>query len=184
MAARQKSRLQERYNKEIRTALKERLELSNIMQVPRLSKLVINIGVGRDAIADSKVIQSAMNTLKEITGRQPVRTVARKSIAGFKLREGMPIGAKVTLRGDSMYEFFDKLVMFALPEVRDFRGVSKKLDKRGNYNLGIKDWVIFPELDYQVGKKSYGMNITFHTTSQNDDHARELLKDLGMPFAK
>ena len=110
MAARQKSRLQERYTKEIRTALKDKLQLANIMQVPRLSKIVLNIGVGRDAIADSKVIQAAMNTLKEITGRQPVRTMARKSIAGFKLREGMPIGAKVTLRGDSMYEFFDKLV--------------------------------------------------------------------------
>jgi large subunit ribosomal protein L5 len=184
MAAQEHARLKERYNKEIRLALKERLSLANIMQVPRLSKIVINVGLGRDAVSDSKVVQSAMNALKDITGRQPVRTIARKSIAGFKLREGMPLGAKVTLRGDRMYEFFDKLVMFALPEVRDFRGVSKKLDGNGGYNLGIKDWSIFPEIDYQVGKKAYGMNITIHTTSNIDDHARELLHDLGMPFSK
>lgn len=184
MAAREQSRLKERYNNEIRFALKERLELGNIMEVPRLSKLVVNIGLGRDAVSDSKVIQVAMAVLKDITGRQPVRTLARKSIAGFKLREGMPLGVKVTLRGERMYEFLDKLIMFALPGVRDFRGVSKKFDGNGNYNLGIKDYSIFPEVEYQAGKKSYGMNITIHTTSDNDDHARALLSDLGMPFSK
>lgn len=178
-----KSRLQKRYSEEIRTKLQERLGLKNIMEVPRLSKIVLNIGV-KEAVADSKSLQVVEKTLATIAGQKPIRTIARKSIASFKLREGMPIGVSVTLRSNKMYEFLDRLISLALPKVRDFQGVKTKLDGRGNYNLGIREWVIFPELDFEVGKKPYGMNITFHTTATQDDHGRALLEEFGMPFKK
>jgi large subunit ribosomal protein L5 len=178
-----KPRLEERYLNEIRAKLQKQLGLDNVMSVPRLNKIVLNVGV-KDAVSDSKSLQVVEQTLESIAGQKPLRTVARKSIAGFKLREGMPIGATVTLRRRKMYEFLDKLIALALPKVRDFQGVSRKLDQRGNYNLGIKEWIIFPELDFEVAKKPHGMNITFHTTAKNDDHGRALLEEFGMPFKK
>lgn len=176
-------RLEEIYKKEIRPKLMKDLEITNVMAVPRLSKIVVNVGV-KEAVSDSKVLQGVMNTIAKITGQLPVRTLAKKSIAGFKLREDMPIGVKVTLRRKKMYEFLDKLINLSLPKVRDFQGVPTKLDGRGGYNLGIKEWVIFPEVEYEVGEKVYGLNITIQTTAQNDEHGRELLKCFGMPFRK
>lgn len=178
-----KARLEELYVSEIRPQLFKNLGVKNIMQVPKIEKIVLNVGV-KDAVSDSKVLQGVVGTLKKIAGQTPVRTLSRKSIAGFKLREGMPIGAMVTLRGRRMYEFLDKLINLSLPKVRDFQGVPSKFDGRGNYNLGIKEWVIFPEVEYEVGEKIYGMNITIQTTGANDDFSRELLKSFGMPFQK
>jgi len=178
-----KARLQELYDKEIRAQLKEKLSLGNVMEIPKLTKIVLNVGV-RDAVADSKVLQKVVGIVAKIAGQAPVKTLAKKSIAGFKLREGMPIGVKVTLRKKRMYEFLDRLIGLALPKVRDFQGVPSKLDGRGSYNLGVKEWIIFPEIDYEVTDKLYGMNITIHTSARNDQQGYELLKSFGMPFRK
>jgi len=178
-----KARLEELYNTKIRDQLKKDLKLANIMEVPKISKVVVNVGV-KDAVKDSKVLKNVTEIVAKITGQAPVRTLAKKSIAGFKLREGMPIGVMVTLRSRVMYEFLDRLINVALPEVRDFQGIGNKMDGRGNYNLGIKEWTIFPEVEYSVGDKVYGLNITIQTSAKNDDHALALLKSFGMPFKK
>ena len=176
-------RLQDRYNDEVVKAMMEKFGYSNIMQVPRLEKIVVNMGVG-EAKENSKVLESAVNDMTLITGQKPVVTRARKSVANFKLRENMPIGCKVTLRKAKMFEFADKLMSIALPRVRDFRGVSdKSFDGRGNYSLGIKEQLIFPEIEYDKIDKVRGMDIIFVTTAQTDEEARELLRFLGMPFA-
>lgn len=159
------------------------LGLKNIMEVPRISKIVLNVGA-KAAVSDSKIIQSIIDVMGRVAGQMPVRTIAKNSIAGFKLREGMPIGAKVTLRGRLMYEFLDKLINLALPKVRDFQGVPSKFDGRGNYNLGIKEWIIFPEVDYETGSKLGGLNVTITTTAAQDAHGVALLKKFGMPFVK
>ncbi len=176
------SRLKQRFQKEVAPALMKELEVSNPMAVPRLHKIVINMGVG-EATQNAKVLDPAVNELGQITGQKPVVTRARKSIAAFKVRENMPIGAMVTLRGDRMYEFFDRLVNVALPRVRDFRGVStKSFDGRGNYTIGLRDQLIFPEIDYAKVEKLKGMNVTIVTTAHDDNQARTLLRHLGMPF--
>jgi len=176
-----KARLDEQYSKDIRPQLQKDLSLSNIMETPKISKIVLNVGV-KDAVADTKALKIVEETLEKISGQKPVRTYAKKSIAGFKLREGMPIGVKVTLRRKKMYEFFDRLVNLALPKVRDFQGVTTKFDHRGNYNLGIKEWIIFPEVNYEVSDKVHGLNISICTTTDNDDAAYALLKSFGVPF--
>jgi large subunit ribosomal protein L5 len=176
------ARLKERFEKEVAPALMKEFELKNPMAVPRLHKIVINMGVG-EATQNAKVLDPAVGELGQITGQRPVVTRAKKSIAAFKVREGMPIGAMVTLRGDRMYEFLDRLLNVALPRVRDFRGVStRSFDGRGNYTLGLRDQLIFPEIDYAKVDKQRGMNITIVTTARNDNEARALLKHLGMPF--
>jgi len=176
------ARLKERYTKEIAPALAKEFNITNPMATPRLEKIVINMGLG-EAIANSKIIDTAADELSSISGQRPVTTKAKKSIASFKLREGMPIGTMVTLRGDRMYEFLDRFVSVALPRVRDFRGVSPKaFDGRGNYTLGIRDQLIFPEIDFNKVDKTRGMNISIVTTAKNDEQARALLKALGMPF--
>jgi large subunit ribosomal protein L5 len=181
-AAKERPRLRARFEKEVSVALMKELELKNPMAVPRLNKIVVNMGVG-EATQNAKLIDPAVNELGNITGQKPVITRAKKSIAAFKVREGMPIGAMVTLRGDRMYEFFDRLVSIVLPRVRDFRGVStKSFDGRGNYTLGLHDQLIFPEIDYAKVDKLKGMNVTIVTTARSDDQARSLLKHLGMPF--
>jgi large subunit ribosomal protein L5 len=181
-AAKERPRLRARFEKEVSVALMKELELKNPMAVPRLNKIVVNMGVG-EATQNAKLIDPAVNELGNITGQKPVITRAKKSIAAFKVREGMPIGAMVTLRGDRMYEFFDRLVSIVLPRVRDFRGVStKSFDGRGNYTLGLHDQLIFPEIDYAKVDKLKGMNVTIVTTARSDDQARQLLKHLGMPF--
>lgn len=179
-----KPRLQEEYVRSLRPALQKELDVKNIMQVPKINKIVLNVGVGRDAIANSKALQSVVDILGRIAGQRPVKTLARKSIAGFKIREGMQLGSKVTLRGKKMYEFLDRLISIALPAVRDFQGVSTKFDQNGNYNLGIKEWNIFPEVGYDAAEKVYGLNITIDTTAQNHEQAYALLKSFGMPFKK
>lgn len=178
-----RARLEEKYNQEIRPQLQKDLGLANVMQVPKLDKIVINVGV-KEALSNSKAIQVVMDGIALIAGQAPVKTMARKSIAGFKLREGMPIGVKVTLRKNKMYEFLDKLITLSLPTVRDFQGVTRKFDGRGNYNLGVKEWVIFPEIDYDVTDKVYGLNITIHTTAQDNESGLKLLESFGMPFRK
>lgn len=176
------ARLKERYTKEIAVAISKEFGITNPMAVPRLEKIVINMGMG-EAIANSKILDTAADEIRAITGQKPVVTKAKKSIASFKLRQGMPIGAMVTLRGDRMYEFLDRLVSVALPRVRDFRGVSPKaFDGRGNYTLGIREQLIFPEIDFNKVDKTRGMNISIVTTASNDEQARSLLKALGMPF--
>ncbi|MFA5880653.1 MAG: 50S ribosomal protein L5 [Eubacteriales bacterium] len=176
------ARLKDRYVNEIISKLKEKFGYKNIMQVPKMEKIVINIGLG-EAIQNAKAIDAAVGDLSTITGQRPVVTRAKKSIAGFKLRAGMPIGCKVTLRGDRMYEFADKLFNIALPRVRDFRGVSgKAFDGRGNYTLGIKEQLIFPEVEYDKVDKVRGMDIIFVTSAPTDEEAKELLAQLGMPF--
>ena len=161
-----------------------KFEYKSVMQLPKVEKIVINMGVG-DAVQNSKALDAAVEELTIITGQKPVVTKAKKSIAGFRLREGMPIGAKVTLRGERMYEFLDKLISIALPRVRDFRGVSKKaFDGRGNYTLGVKEQLIFPEIDYDKVSKVRGMDIVIVTTANSDEEARELLTQFGMPFQK
>ena len=176
------ARLRERYKKEIQPAVMKDLGIENPMAAPRLVKIVVNMGVG-EATQNAKVIDPAAGEIGQITGQKPVVTKARKSIAAFKVREGMPIGVMVTLRGDRMYEFFDRLVNVALPRVRDFRGVpTKSFDGRGNYTLGVRDQLIFPEIDYAKVEKLKGMNITIVTSAGSDDHARTLLKHMGMPF--
>ncbi|HTS57507.1 MAG TPA: 50S ribosomal protein L5 [Terriglobales bacterium] len=181
-SARETPRLKQRFQQEIAPALRKELELKNPMAVPHLDKIVVNVGVG-EATQNAKVLDPAVNELAQITGQKPVITRARKSIAAFKVRAGQPIGAMVTLRGDRMYEFFDRLVNVVLPRVRDFRGVStKSFDGRGNYTLGLHDQLIFPEIDYARVDKLKGMNVTIVTTARSDDQARSLLRHLGMPF--
>ena len=176
------ARLRERYVKEVRPALMKEFNLQNPMAAPRLEKIVVNMGVG-DATQNVKLIDPAVTEVGQIAGQRPIVTKARKSIAAFKVREGMSIGVMVTLRGDRMYEFFDRLVNVALPRVRDFRGVgTKSFDGRGNYTLGVRDQLIFPEIDYSKVEKLKGMNITIVTSAGNDDQARALLKHMGMPF--
>jgi large subunit ribosomal protein L5 len=176
------ARLRQKFEKEVRPALMKELELSNPMAVPRLEKVVINMGVG-EATQNAKLLDPAAAELTQITGQKPVITKAKKSIAAFKVRAGMPIGVMVTLRGDRMFEFLDRLMNVALPRVRDFRGVpTKAFDGRGNYTLGLRDQLVFPEIDYSKVEKLKGMNITVVTTARTDDQARALLKHLGMPF--
>ncbi len=178
------NRLKEKYNNEIVSSLKEKYNYSSIMAVPKLEKIVVNIGVG-DASSNSKLLEASMNDLELITGQKPVATKAKKAIAGFKIRAGQPIGCKVTLRGDKMYNFLDKLFSIALPRVRDFRGVSPKaFDGRGNYTLGLTEQLIFSEIVYDNVVKVRGMDIVFVTTAKTNEEAYDLLKGLGMPFKK
>lgn len=176
--------LQEKYNKEVVPALRKAFDLKNIMQVPRIEKVIVNIGLG-EAMDNPKALESAMADITTITGQKPVATKARKSIANFKLREGRLIGTKVTLRGDRMWAFLDRLMNTALPRVRDFRGVSANaFDGRGNYTLGVRDQLIFPEIEYDKIDKLRGMEVTIVTTARNDNQARVMLQLLGMPFSK
>ncbi|WP_440897182.1 50S ribosomal protein L5 [Amphibacillus sp. Q70] len=176
--------LKVKYNEEIVKSLVEKFNYDSVMQAPKIEKIVINMGVG-DAVQNAKVLDSAVEELALISGQKPLVTRARKSIAGFRLREGMPIGAKVTLRGERMYDFLQKLIGVSLPRVRDFRGISNKaFDGRGNYTLGVKEQLIFPEVDYDQVSKIRGMDIVIVTTANTDEEARELLTQLGMPFQK
>ena len=176
------ARLKELYKDKYKLELLKELGLRNIMQVPTLEKIVLNVG-SKEAVSNAKALQEIVDTLGVISSQKPIKRAARKSIAGFKLRQGMPIGAKVTLRGTKMYEFLDRLINLALPKVRDFQGISRTCDGRGSYNLGIKEWTIFPEIaDYDISKKTYGLNVTFHTSAKNDAHALALLTKFGMPF--
>ncbi len=178
------SRLKEQYNGEIREAMTKKFGYKNIMEIPKLDKITINMAIG-EARENEKVLDSAIKDLEIITGQKAVKTKAKKSVANFKIREGMPIGCKVTLRGDRMYEFLDRLVNLALPRVRDFRGVNpNSFDGRGNYALGIKEQLIFPEIEYDKVDKVRGMDIIFTTTAKTDEEARELLRLFNMPFAK
>jgi large subunit ribosomal protein L5 len=178
------NRLHEKYNTTVVPALVKEFSYTTIMQAPKLDKIVINIGVG-DAIADAKALETAVAELAQITGQKPVITKAKKSIANFKLREGMEIGCKVTLRGEKMYQFLDKLVNIALPRVRDFRGVSKNaFDGRGNYTLGVKEQLIFPEINFDKVTRVRGMDIVIVTTAKTNEEGRALLTGLGMPFEK
>jgi len=175
-------RLKEKYQSEIIPALKEKFQYSSVMQVPKVTKVCLNKGIG-EAVADKKLVDVGVEELSSITGQKAVATMSKKSISNFKLREEMPIGAKVTLRGDKMYEFMDRLMAIALPRVRDFRGVSDKgFDGRGNYTLGVKEQIIFPEISIDKVNKINGMDITFVTTASTDEESYELLKALGMPF--
>jgi len=176
------ARLKERYQKEVAPAIAKEFGIKNPMAVPRVEKIVLNMGMG-EAIANAKILDTAADELRAITGQKPVVPTAKKSIAQFKLRQGMPIGVVVTLRGDRMYEFLDRLVSIALPRVRDFRGVSPKaFDGRGNYTIGVREQLIFPEIDFNKVDKQRGMNISIVTTARDDEQARALLKGLGMPF--
>ena len=178
------SRLKDKYTKDVVPALVKEFNYSSVMQAPRLEKVVINMGIG-DAIANSKALEDAVKELTQIAGQKPVITKAKKSIANFKLREGMKIGCKVTLRGEKMYEFLDKLINIALPRVRDFRGVSSTaFDGRGNFTLGVKEQLIFPEINYDKVQKVRGMDVVVVTTANTDAEGRSLLANLGMPFAK
>ena len=178
------NRLQEKYNNLVKPELVNKFNYTSSMEIPRLEKIVINMGVG-DAVSNSKVLDDAVNELQVISGQKPVITKAKKSIANFKLREGMPIGCKVTLRGQRMYEFLDKLISVSLPRVRDFHGISKRaFDGRGNYTLGIKEQLIFPEIDFDNVNKVRGMDIVIVTTANTDEEGRALLSLLGMPFNK
>jgi len=181
-SAKEAPRMKVRFDKEVAPALMKELNLGNPMAVPHLHKIIVNMGVG-EATQNAKVLDPAIHELSQITGQKPVTTRAKKSIAAFKVREGMPIGGMVTLRGHRMYEFFDRLVNIALPRVRDFKGVSaKSFDGRGNYTLGLRDQLIFPEIDYAKVDKLKGMNVTIVTTAESDEQGRSLLKHLGMPF--
>jgi large subunit ribosomal protein L5 len=178
------ARMKDRYLNEITPALMQKFSYSTVMQVPKIEKIVINMGVG-EAVSNSKVLDTAVEDLQKIAGQKPVVTRAKKSIAGFKLRENMPIGVKVTLRGERMYHFLDKLFNVALPRVRDFRGISNKaFDGRGNYTLGLKEQLIFPEIEYDKVDKVRGMDIVIVTTAKTDEESRELLTGLGAPFVK
>ena len=177
------ARLKDKYLNEVVAGLQEQFKYTNVMAIPKLDKVVINIGLG-EAVSNPKALDAALNDLTLIAGQKPVVTRAKKSIAGFKLREGQPVGVKVTLRGDRMYEFVDRLLNVALPRVRDFRGVSpKSFDGRGNYSLGLKEQLIFPEIEYDKIDKLRGMEVVFATTAKTDEEGRALLKLLGMPFA-
>jgi large subunit ribosomal protein L5 len=181
-SAKERPRLRARFEKEVAPALLKELELKNTMAVPRLNKIVVNMGMG-EATQNSKILDPAVNELGQITGQKPIVTKSKKSIAAFKVREGQAIGTMVTLRGDRMYEFLDRLVNIVLPRVRDFKGVStKSFDGRGNYTIGLHDQLIFPEISYEKVDKMKGMNVTIVTTAANDNQARTLLKHLGMPF--
>ncbi len=176
------ARMDEQYKKDVVPALMQKFNYKSVMQVPKVEKIVVNVGLG-EAIQNAKALDAAVEDIAQITGQKPVITRAKKSIAGFKLREGMPIGVKVTLRGERMYHFMDKLFNVALPRVRDFRGVSAKaFDGRGNYTLGLKEQLIFPEIEYDKIDTVRGMDIVFVTTANSDEEARELLTQLGMPF--
>jgi large subunit ribosomal protein L5 len=178
------ARLKEHYQNEVRKKLQDEFQITNPMAVPKIEKVVLNMGMG-EAIANAKILDTAVEELTTITGQKPVVTKAKKSIASFKLREGQSIGTMVTLRGEKMYEFLDRLINIALPRVRDFRGLpTKSFDGRGNYTLGVRDHLIFPEIDAGKVDKSKGMNITIVTTAKNDEQARSLLRELGLPFAK
>lgn len=178
------ARLKDKYTEEIVPALKEKFQYNNIMEVPKLVKIVVNMGLG-EAIANPKALDAAVGDMTQITGQKPIITKAKKSVAAFKVREGMSIGCKVTLRGDKMYEFCDRLVSVALPRVRDFKGVSAKaFDGRGNYTLGLKEQLIFPEIEYDKIDRVRGMEVCFVTSAKTDEEARELLRLIGMPFAK
>ncbi len=178
------ARLKELYQNEVRKKLQDEFQITNPMAVPKIEKVVLNMGMG-EAIANAKLLDTAVEELTTITGQKPVVTKAKKSIASFKLREGQSIGTMVTLRGEKMYEFLDRLINIALPRVRDFRGVpTKSFDGRGNYTLGVRDHLIFPEIDAGKVDKSKGMNITIVTTAKDDEQARSLLRELGLPFAK
>ena len=178
------NRLQEKYSKEIVPSLREKYNYKNIMEAPKLDKIVVNMGVG-DGTSNSKLLEAAVNDLKIITGQKPIITKAKKAIAGFKVRAGQAIGCKVTLRGDNMYNFLDKLISIALPRVRDFRGISpKSFDGRGNYTLGLTEQLIFSEIDYDNVVKVRGMDIVFVTTAKTNEEALDLLKGFGMPFKK
>ena len=184
MAEKYIPRLQKLYKDEIVSSLLKELNLSNVMQVPKLDKIVVNMGIG-EAVSNPKLIDAAIAELAQITGQQPVARAARKSEAGFKLREGQKIGAKVTLRKEKMYEFLDRLISITLPRVRDFEGVSPKgFDGRGNYTLGLKEQIVFPEIEIDKVDKIFGLGITIVSTAQNDEQGRALLKAFGMPFAK
>jgi large subunit ribosomal protein L5 len=178
------ARLKEHYKKEVRKKLQEEFQIKNPMAVPKVEKIVLNMGVG-EAIQNAKILDSAVEELATIAGQKPVITRAKKSIAAFKLREGVPIGTMVTLRGERMYEFLDRLISIALPRVRDFRGVpTRSFDGRGNFTLGVRDHLIFPEIDAGKVDKVKGMNITIVTTAKDDEQARALLRELGMPFGR
>ena len=178
------ARLKDKYTEEIVPALKEKFQYGNIMEVPKLVKIVINMGQG-EAIANPKALDAAVSDMTQITGQKPIITKAKKSVAAFKVREGMSIGCKVTLRGEKMYEFCDRLVSVALPRVRDFKGISPKaFDGRGNYTLGLKEQLIFPEIEYDKIDKIRGLEVCFVTSAKSDEEAKELLRLLGMPFAK
>lgn len=175
-------RLKEKYNKEVAPTIKEQLGVTNAMEIPRLEKIVVNMGVGA-AVSESKQLDAAMNDLRIITGQQPMVTRAKKSIAGFKIRQGMPIGCKVTLRGDRMWEFFDRLLATAIPRIRDFRGLSaRSFDGRGNYSMGVTEQLIFPEIEYDKVDRTRGMDVTFVTTAKTDEGAKALLDAFGFPF--
>jgi large subunit ribosomal protein L5 len=176
------ARLKDVYQKDVVPALQEKFQFKSIMQVPRITKICINRGIGA-AVADKKLVDNGVDELSTITGQKAVPTIAKRSVSNFKLREGMPIGAKVTLRGERMYEFMDRLLTIALPRVRDFKGINDKgFDGRGNYTLGIKEQIIFPEISIDKIKSISGMDITFVTTAENDEQSYELLKAFGMPF--
>lgn len=176
--------LKEKFNTDISPSMMDKFSYKSVMEVPKVEKVIINMGVG-DAVQNSKVLDNAVEELSQLAGQKPVVTYAKKSIAGFRLREGMPIGTKVTLRGERMYEFLQKLINVALPRVRDFRGISNKaFDGRGNYTLGVKEQLIFPEINYDKVSKIRGMDISIVTTAKTDEEARELLTQLGMPFQK
>lgn len=178
------ARLRETYKNDVFPALREQFKYENVMEIPKLEKVTINMGLG-EAKENAKIMESAIEEISLITGQRPVVTKARKSIANFKVRQGMPVGAKVTLRGDNMYEFIDKLFNIALPRVRDFKGVNKNsFDGRGNYSMGIKEQLIFPEINYDKVETIKGMNIVFTTTAKTDEEAAALLAGLGMPFEK
>ena len=178
------SRLKEKYMTEVRKRIQEEFGIKNPRAVPKVEKIVLNMGMG-EAISNAKILDAAVDELGQITGQKPVTTKAKKSIASFKLREGQSIGTMVTLRGEKMYEFLDRLISIALPRVRDFRGLpTKSFDGRGNYTMGIRDHFIFPEIDISKVDKSKGMNITIVTSAKNDDQARSLLREMGMPFGK
>ena len=178
------ARLKDKYTEEIVPALKEKFQYNNIMEVPKLVKIVVNMGLG-EAIANPKALDAAVGDMTQITGQKPIITKAKKSVAAFKVREGMSIGCKVTLRGDKMYEFCDRLVSVALPRVRDFKGVSAKaFDGRGNYTLGLKEQLIFPEIEYDKIDRVRGMEVCFVTSAKTDEEARELLTLMGAPFEK
>ncbi|WP_101847013.1 50S ribosomal protein L5 [Halobacillus sp. Marseille-P3879] len=176
--------LKRKYQEEVVPSMMSKFNYDSVMQAPKIEKIVINMGVG-DAVQNAKALDTAVEELSQISGQKPVVTKAKKSIAGFRLREGMPIGAKVTLRGERMYEFFEKLIAVSLPRVRDFRGISKKaFDGRGNYTLGVKEQLIFPEINYDKVDKVRGMDIVIVTTADTDEESRELLAQFGMPFQK
>lgn len=176
------ARLMEKYHKEVITALKTQFKYKNVMQVPKMTKIVVNVSTS-DALVEPKVLESAQREIASITGQRPVITTAKKSIAGFKLREGQKLGVSVTLRGERMYEFLDRLISIALPRVRDFRGLSPKaFDGKGNYTLGLKEQIVFPEINYDKIDKTRGMNITIVTTAKTNEEGRALLTNMGMPF--